>query len=784
MSVGIESILWSMESWVLQPLLHASWQAILLASFLGWYLYWSSASARMRYNVALTVLLLIGVLPVLNAVWLGTAGVADLIGPSTYSVSNAELPAEPLFALSSSPPAISSLGESVAPAKSLSSTQSTSPAALTQPSASLVEVVSVTLLISYLIGVIVMLIRLALAWRTMSLVSVQATQSLTVLPDWVQSVARAAADQFDRSLTVPVYLFRGSGTAMVVGVFRPMILLNLSLLSGLTPEQLRLVLAHELAHVFRYDPIAQLVQRVIECFVFFHPAMWYVSGKVSELREECCDQLAIGSGDPVEYAQTLVQSVGVGRSNVNVEPLFGLGMSLTQQRLSARVRKLLDHQDRTCQLSLVGPLTLAMLVAAGICILLMGQAWAPKVRPPDRQELQRLVAAAMDEWSFVPESTVSADDLGFSGQWLQMKSVRPEQLDIEVMMGEPDCRFAEFYFGDSASRVVTLVAESIDGEVAQLFCDSDRNGVVAREEAFHRHAVVPHVWVGQIPAEYTSQGKRAHAQRQVAVVTQPTGNFKLVTLGHFAGTLQLGNQSIPYRRYDMDGTGIANDQADLLQLDLNQDGTWDPLTEEYSVRNSLKVNDHYYQLLTDGAGHDLKLKPVDQTGTLEVSFTLQSPPARLLRLEGTLRSDEGHFVPISLQGGPVSLPVGNYFLQSLVIDAKDSQGQVYRMTLGVPDEVLLDQRKQVASPIVIRSDQNTQVDLLDSLLLDVSLTQSADRQPVLAPVIKTRHGLVVRDLHKVTNGSFNSFDRFQPFKLKLPQNDGLADPVTHRSGFS
>src|SRR5207248_1335902 len=63
----------------------------------------------------------------------------------------------------------------------------------------------------------------------------------------------------------------------VIGWLRPVILVPASALTGLTPLQLDALLAHEIAHVRRYDYIVRVLQSVIETLLFYHPAVWWVS---------------------------------------------------------------------------------------------------------------------------------------------------------------------------------------------------------------------------------------------------------------------------------------------------------------------------------------------------------------------------------------------------------------------------------------------------------------------------------------------------------------------------
>jgi beta-lactamase regulating signal transducer with metallopeptidase domain len=59
----------------------------------------------------------------------------------------------------------------------------------------------------------------------------------------------------------------------VIGWFRPTILLPATALTGLSEEQLRAVIAHELAHILRLDAFVNLFQMLVETLLFYHPAV-------------------------------------------------------------------------------------------------------------------------------------------------------------------------------------------------------------------------------------------------------------------------------------------------------------------------------------------------------------------------------------------------------------------------------------------------------------------------------------------------------------------------------
>src|SRR6266704_1720007 len=92
----------------------------------------------------------------------------------------------------------------------------------------------------------------------------------------------------------------------VLGWFRPVVLLPVRALSGLTKEQIEAVIAHELAHIRRLDCLVNLFQIAAETLLFYHPAVWWVSQQIRTERENCCDDEAILiCGDAVNYARAL-----------------------------------------------------------------------------------------------------------------------------------------------------------------------------------------------------------------------------------------------------------------------------------------------------------------------------------------------------------------------------------------------------------------------------------------------------------------------------------------------
>src|SRR5206468_7636590 len=93
-----------------------------------------------------------------------------------------------------------------------------------------------------------------------------------------------------------------------VGWHRPVILLPVSALTALTPGQIEMIVAHELAHIRRRDYLVNLMQTAIEILLFYHPAVWWLSREIRQEREHCCDDVAVAiCGDPLVYARALTE---------------------------------------------------------------------------------------------------------------------------------------------------------------------------------------------------------------------------------------------------------------------------------------------------------------------------------------------------------------------------------------------------------------------------------------------------------------------------------------------
>ena len=184
---------------------------------------------------------------------------------------------------------------------------------------------------TWALGVGCLSLRLAWGWHVVRKLRVGGTETLD--EHWLERF-----DRLRQSLGVafPVRLLCSASATvpMVIGWLKPVVLVPAGLLTGLSTEQLEALLAHELAHIRRHDYLVNLLQNAVETLLFYHPAVWWVSGQIRKEREHCCDDLAAACGGALEYARALTALAELRQSSP------ALGLAANGGSLLARIRRL------------------------------------------------------------------------------------------------------------------------------------------------------------------------------------------------------------------------------------------------------------------------------------------------------------------------------------------------------------------------------------------------------------------------------------------------------------
>lgn len=223
----------------------------------------------------------------------------------------------------------------------------------------------------WLAGVILICLRFAGGWWVTA--RMRSRQIRPASPEWQQTLTRlCAAIGLSRSVRLLVSV--RVDVPMVVGCLRPVLLAPVGALAGLPPEQIEALLLHELAHIARRDYLVNALQGIAEALLFYHPAVWWISGHIRAERELCCDDLAVAAtGDAFTYA-TALASLEQYRPMYARNALASNGGSLAE-----RIARLLGRpQSESRALSAPGAAVIACLLAITACMVMGQTAELPK----------------------------------------------------------------------------------------------------------------------------------------------------------------------------------------------------------------------------------------------------------------------------------------------------------------------------------------------------------------------------------------------------------------------
>ncbi|MGZ4778866.1 MAG: M56 family metallopeptidase, partial [Thermoanaerobaculia bacterium] len=296
-------------------LVHLLWQGALVAAILAAALsLLSRRSSTARYAAACIAL---ASLPVLATI---TAERAYDPPPQTIAAAD-------------------TLPITIEPATSVAPASATAPSASAADESSLRDLLAGArrylpfVVLAWLAGVAFLATRLVISWMRVQRMARDRAKSAAAI--WNAAVSRLS---LALGLRRAVRLLESAAVDVptVIGWLSPVILLPASTLAGLSPEQIEMLLAHELAHIRRHDFFINLLQALVETLMFYHPAVWWISQRVRIERENCCDDLAVAvCGNPVQYARALTRLEEL-RAGVQYAAVAANGGSLVQ-----RIRRLI-----------------------------------------------------------------------------------------------------------------------------------------------------------------------------------------------------------------------------------------------------------------------------------------------------------------------------------------------------------------------------------------------------------------------------------------------------------
>jgi uncharacterized protein (TIGR03435 family) len=223
----------------------------------------------------------------------------------------------------------------------------------------------------WLAGAIALSIRLIGGWVIAA--RLRSTLVRPAPPEWQRTLNRLKA-RVGVSRPVRLLISALAQAPAVVGWLRPVVLVPIGALAGLPSEQIEALLIHELAHIRRHDYLVNILQSVAEALLFYHPAVWWVSGHIRTERELCCDDVAVSiGGDALTYALALAEIESSRPAHLTA------AMAANGGSLADRIARLLG-QSRPVSRTLPGPAVIvsAILLVVAACVMFGQSADLPR----------------------------------------------------------------------------------------------------------------------------------------------------------------------------------------------------------------------------------------------------------------------------------------------------------------------------------------------------------------------------------------------------------------------
>jgi Leucine-rich repeat (LRR) protein/beta-lactamase regulating signal transducer with metallopeptidase domain/tetratricopeptide (TPR) repeat protein len=184
----------------------------------------------------------------------------------------------------------------------------------------------------------------------------------------VTGILSSAQEQAGVSRCVAVIESEAHAAPLTFGTFLPVIIVPRGLLAGLSDEEIRVLLLHELAHIRRRDAPTLMLVSLLRALFFFQPLAWVAARRVSILSERAADDIVLEvTEQPMAYAKTLARlAEELPRRAIGIE--LSAGFVFSRGAFLGRVKAVLAARVRDRKLSRWALLRTVAAVVIALCI--------------------------------------------------------------------------------------------------------------------------------------------------------------------------------------------------------------------------------------------------------------------------------------------------------------------------------------------------------------------------------------------------------------------------------
>jgi len=399
-------------------------------------------------------------------------------------------------------------------------------------------------------------------------------------------------------------------------------------------------------------------------------------------------------------------------------------------------------------------------------------------QPPDQPAIGQ-PSETEPKWTYT-DGTGDAGVLRPVSRSFPMSSQPLDDLQIQATFRGTTQRYAQVRYGNAASVRVTMIIDELPEGDFHLYVDRNRDRVIqpsdlvegaGRERDFPLNAVV-------------AQEEFLHEYPRVVRFRRGiSGNqFSLGTVGYVFGTAIRDDVETRVRLVDGDVNGLFADDRDRIWIDVNSDGQWNPLGEQFPFRPMLILGERRWAVRADRVGRQFRLEEV--TGVGELKMTLPGLPesARVVEFRGMVYAEDGSVYSVSKLDDTLSVPVGRYTPQSLLLVIDTGEKQPWYFTFSRSST------PKDADWFTVDVDGQTEIDAVGQLRLVAGVDASKAVRPgasvALRPRLYTGHGLLINmSCRGRQSDEFGSEQNHNPALMTLStEADGTVDNA--RSGFA
>ncbi len=262
--------------------------------------------------------------------------------------------------------------------------------------------------------------------------------------EWIDQV-----EKFTRQLKIKskVEIFESIKikVPVAIGYLKPVILLPVGIISGLPQDQVEAIIAHELAHIKRYDFLVNLLQTLAETILFYHPAAWWISSVIRSEREDCCDDITLElCGDSLTYSKALYNVQQLKTNGA----LFALAAVGNENQLFRRIKRMNGNKNKLSYGIKFAAFSLVIIAIAAVAF------YSPSYASKN-------------------EAYVKA---GFTNPWIYLNNTSDQgdnAAATDTTSLKKGKRTLKFYEGDGESRK-KYKAKINDGKLEELYVDGDK----------------------------------------------------------------------------------------------------------------------------------------------------------------------------------------------------------------------------------------------------------------------------------------------------------------------